>query len=122
VALFGLSFKMSTDDLRESPNVDLAERLIGKGFEVRIYDPVVNPSRLVGTNLRYVMAKLPHLGRLLACEPQDALAGADVAIVAAGTPPVLAALTGSPPRHLIDLSGGLGAEVEALPGYEGLGW
>ena len=122
VALFGLSFKMSTDDLRESPNVDLAERLIGKGFEVRIYDQVVNPSRLVGTNLRYVMAKLPHLGRLLACEPQDALAGADVAIVAAGTPPVLAALTGSPPRHLIDLSGGLGAEVEALPGYEGLGW
>jgi len=122
VALFGLSFKMSTDDLRESPNVDLAERLIGKGFEVRIYDQVVNPSRLVGTNLRYVMAKLPHLGRLLACEPQDALAGADVAIVSAGTPPVLAALAASPPRHLIDLSGGLGAEVEALPGYEGLGW
>jgi GDP-mannose 6-dehydrogenase len=122
VALFGLSFKISTDDLRESPNVELAERLIGKGFEVRIYDQVVNPSRLVGTNLRYVMAKLPHLGRLLACEPKDALAGADVAIVSAGTPPVLEALAASPPRHLIDLSGGLGAEVEALPGYEGLGW
>jgi GDP-mannose 6-dehydrogenase len=122
VALFGLSFKISTDDLRESPNVELAERLIGKGFEVRIYDQVVNPSRLVGTNLRYVLAKLPHLSRLLACEPQDALAGADVAIVAAGTPPVLEALAASPPRHLIDLSGGLGARVEALPGYEGLGW
>jgi len=122
VALFGLSFKMSTDDLRESPNVELAERLIGKGFEVRIYDQVVNPSRLVGTNLRYVMAKLPHLRRLLAREPQDALAGADVAVVSAGTPPVLAALVSSPPPHVIDLCGGLGAEVEALPGYEGLGW
>jgi len=122
VALLGLSFKMSTDDLRESPNVELAERLIGKGFEVRIYDQVVNPSRLVGTNLRYVMAKLPHLSRLLAREPQDALAGADLAIVSAGTPPVLKALAASRPRHLIDLSGGLGAEVEALPGYEGLGW
>ncbi len=67
VALFGLSFKMSTDDLRESPNVELAERLIGKGYEVRIYDQVVNPARLVGNNRRYVESKLPHLRRLLAC-------------------------------------------------------
>ena len=64
VALLGLSFKMNTDDLRESPNVELAERLIGKGFDVRIYDPVVNPARLVGANRRHVESKLPHLGRL----------------------------------------------------------
>jgi len=122
VALFGLSFKASTDDLRESPNVELAERLIGKGFDVRIYDQVVNPSRLMGANLRYVEAKLPHLGRLLAHEPRDALAGADVAVVSAGTPDVVDALLKAPPPYLIDLSGRLGAEVEALPGYEGLGW
>ena len=66
VALLGLSFKMNTDDLRESPKVELAERFIGKGFSVRIYDPVVNPARLVGANLRQVESKLPHLGRLLA--------------------------------------------------------
>ena len=48
VALLGLSYKAHTDDLRESPNAELAERLIGKGFEVRIYDPVVHPARLIG--------------------------------------------------------------------------
>ena len=122
VALFGLSFKASTDDLRESPNVELAERLVGKGFGVRIYDQVVNPSRLVGANLRYINAKLPHLGRLLADQPEDALAGADIAIVSAAAPAVVGALLKSPPPHVIDLSGQLGAGVEALAGYEGLGW
>ena len=122
VALFGLSFKTSTDDLRESPNVELAERLIGKGFELRIYDQVVNPSRLVGTNLRYVQSKLPHLGRLLVHEPKVALSGADVAIVSACAPGVVEALLEAPPARLIDLSGRLGPEIEALPGYEGLGW
>ena len=63
VALLGLSFKTNTDDLRESPNVELAERLIGKGFNVRIYDPIVNPERLVGANRRHVESKLPHLRR-----------------------------------------------------------
>ncbi|HEX2321027.1 MAG TPA: nucleotide sugar dehydrogenase [Streptosporangiaceae bacterium] len=122
VALFGLSFKMSTDDLRESPNVELAERLIGKGYEVRIYDQVVNPARLVGNNRRYVESKLPHLRRLLAVEPEDALAGADTAIVSTNAGPVMEALIKAPPPHLIDLHGRLGPQVEALPGYEGIGW
>ena len=122
VALFGLSFKMSTDDLRESPNVELAERLIGKGYEVRIYDQVVNPARLIGNNRRYVESKLPHLRRLLAVEPEEALAGANAAIVATNASQVVAALLKAPPPHVIDLHGRLGPEVEALPGYEGAGW
>jgi len=122
VALLGLSFKSATDDLRESPNVEVAERLVGKGFEVRIYDPVVNPARLVGANRRYVDAKLPHLGRLLASSPDEALAGADTAIVSTRGRAVIDALLTAPPHHVIDLSGQLGPEVEALPGYEGLVW
>jgi GDP-mannose 6-dehydrogenase len=122
VALLGLSFKVDTDDLRESPNVELAERLIGKGFDVRIYDPVVNPARLVGANRRYVESKLPHLGRLLAHEPAGALRGADVAVVSSSEQAVLEALRTFPPPHLIDVSGRLGSAAESLAGYEGLGW
>jgi GDP-mannose 6-dehydrogenase len=122
VALLGLSFKMNTDDLRESPNVELAERLIGKGFDVRIYDPVVNPARLVGANRRHVQSKLPHLARLLTHEPSEALRGADIAVVSASDQPVIDALLVTPPPRLIDLSGRLGSKVESLPGYEGLSW
>ena len=122
VALLGLSFKMNTDDLRESPNVELAERLIGKGFSLRIYDPIVNPARLIGANRRHVESKLPHLRQLLAHEPGEALQGADVAIVSSSDPAVLDALLMNPPPCLIDISGRLGSEVESLPGYEGLGW
>ena len=122
VALLGLSFKSDTDDLRESPNVELAERLIGKGFDVRIYDPVVNPARLIGANRRHVESKLPHLGRLLTHEPAEALRGADAAVVSSAERAVLDALLTIPPPHVIDISGRLGGEVESLPGYEGLGW
>jgi len=122
VALLGLSFKMNTDDLRESPNVELAERLLGKGYRVRIYDSVVNPARLVGDNRRHVESKLPHLERLLAHEPGQALREADIAIVSSNDRAILDALLASPPRHLLDLTGRLGTEVEALAGYEGLSW
>jgi GDP-mannose 6-dehydrogenase len=122
VALLGLSFKPQTDDLRESPHVEVAERLLGKGYHVRIYDPVVHPANLVGANRRHIESRLPHLGRLLAHQPEDALAGADAAIVATSDQAVLGALLAAPPPHLIDLTGRLGPEAEALPGYEGAGW
>jgi len=122
VALLGLSFKADTDDLRESPNVELAERLVGKGFNVRIFDPAVNPDRLVGANRRHIESKLPHLGRLLARNAGEALQGVDVALVSSSDPAIIAALLACPPRRLLDLNGRLGTAVEALPGYEGIGW
>jgi len=122
VAMLGLSFKMDTDDLRESPNVELAERLIGKGFDVRIYDPIVNPERLIGANLRYIEARLPHLRRVLLATPEAAMAGADVAVVATTDADAVRGLLAAPPPRVLDLSGSLGADVEALPGYEGIGW
>jgi len=122
VALLGLSFKPQTDDLRESPNVALAETLLGKGFEVRIYDPVVQPSRLMGSNLWHVESKLPHLRRLLRESPGEALQGADIALVSSTSDEVSRALASDPPPLVIDLVGRLGDDVERLPGYEGVGW
>jgi GDP-mannose 6-dehydrogenase len=122
VALLGLTFKPGSDDLRESPYVDLAETLLGKGYEVRIHDPALNPSSLVGTNRQYVESRLPHLKRILTDAPEEAIRGADIAIVSSTTPEVTAALLAFPPARIIDLSGRLGLEIEALECYEGFAW
>ena len=65
VGLLGLAFKSGTDDLRESPLVDLAELLIGKGYALSIYDRNVDHARITGTNREYIDSKIPHVSNLL---------------------------------------------------------
>jgi GDP-mannose 6-dehydrogenase len=122
VALLGLSFKAGTDDLRESPYVELAETLIGKGIALRIYDPHVNPERLFGANRRYMEERLPHLSRILSADPAAVLDGAGCAILATTVAPAREALLRSPPPVILDLTGTQPAEVEGLPGFQGLAW
>ena len=81
VALVGLSFKPGTDDLRESPLVELAQQLTGKGCRLRIYDPDVKPRELRGRNLTYVMQRLSHLSLLLCATPDAALKDSELVIV-----------------------------------------
>jgi GDP-mannose 6-dehydrogenase len=65
VGLFGLTFKEGTDDLRESPAVELAETLIGKGMELSIYEPTISPHTIHGTNLKFIEDNIPHIWKLL---------------------------------------------------------
>lgn len=122
VALLGISFKPQTDDLRESPYVELAEALVGKGFDLTVYDPIVRPEKLFGANLAYVQHHLPHLQKLLVDEPATAMVGADVVLVASPHADVKAALAANPPSLLFDLVGSLGDDVESNPGYRGISW
>lgn len=123
VGLLGLSFKPGTDDLRESPLVELAERLLGKGYDLRIFDANVSLSRLVGANREYIEDKLPHLGDLLSDSIEDVLEHAEVCVVGCKDPEVLDALADKGERVIIDLVRLPDAEKRrAHPGYVGLGW
>jgi GDP-mannose 6-dehydrogenase len=82
----------------------------------------VKPSQLIGTNKQHVELRLPHLQRFLADTAHEAVEGADVAVVFSSDETVISALLTTPPARILDLSGRLGAEVEALEGYEGVGW
>jgi GDP-mannose 6-dehydrogenase len=122
VALLGLSFKPETDDLRESPYVELAETLVGKGVRLRIYDPIVNPERLIGANRRYIERHLPHLQEMLVPTAVAALSEARVAVVGTSDAGTIRALVAARPEHVLDVHGRLGADAEGLPGYEGIAW
>ena len=121
IALLGLSFKPGTDDLRESPLVELAEALLGKGIELSIYDPVVSVEGLVGTNLAFAEEHLPHLCRVLVPTPADALADADAAIVGTRADELLAPLEAAALPAVLDLVG-TWPELERIPGCRGLAW
>ncbi|MEO3853617.1 nucleotide sugar dehydrogenase [Acrocarpospora sp. B8E8] len=123
IGLFGLSFKPGTDDLRESPLVELAELLLGKGYDLRIYDETVTLSHLMGANREYIQSRLPHLGDLLTTSADDVLAHAEVCVVGCTTPTVLSALDAAGDRTIIDLVRlPDAAQRRELPGYVGLGW
>lgn len=81
----GLAFKSGTDDLRESPIVEVIERMIGKGFTCRIYDPEVSTGKLIGANREYIEREIPHLDQLLVADLADIIDHADVIVVASAS-------------------------------------
>ncbi|WP_207495279.1 nucleotide sugar dehydrogenase [Aridibaculum aurantiacum] len=81
IAILGLSFKAGTDDLRNSPAVTVVETLLGKGFEVQIYDKNVQLSKLTGTNKEYIDQHIPHLSKLMVNHLDELVDYAEVILV-----------------------------------------
>ncbi|HET6380040.1 MAG TPA: nucleotide sugar dehydrogenase [candidate division Zixibacteria bacterium] len=85
IGLLGLSFKAGTDDLRESPLVSLVERLIGRGYDVRIFDRDVSLANLHGTNRSFIEREIPHLVRILTDDIDAVLDHAEVVVIGNGS-------------------------------------
>lgn len=85
IGVLGLAFKEGTDDLRESPMVTLVERLIGKGFEVAIYDREVSQARLIGSNKEFIEREIPHVWTLFRPTIEAVLAHADTVVIGNGS-------------------------------------
>jgi GDP-mannose 6-dehydrogenase len=123
VGMIGLSFKKGTDDLRESPLVTVAERLIGKGYDLRIYDPEVNLSRLIGANKRYIEQSIPHIGNLMVGSCEEAVRHGDTILVGLGGKEIEAALQGAlEPRHAVVDVVGLAMRGGNAKRYSGICW
>jgi GDP-mannose 6-dehydrogenase len=83
--MVGLAFKAGTGDLRESPAVDLARKLLSAGFNLSIYDPMINATKLVGQNLGYAVVHLPNLSALLVSEAEASAINYDLVIDTVGS-------------------------------------
>jgi GDP-mannose 6-dehydrogenase len=124
IAVLGLSFKAATDDLRESPQVQLVKRLIGEGREIQIWDDNVSLGRLIGSNRQYIEEVIPHVGSLLSTNLEQVLQRADVVII--GTRGIDKSVLDShlrPTHFVVDL---VNLEKSKRPtasnSYEGICW
>jgi GDP-mannose 6-dehydrogenase len=82
IAFLGLSFKAGTDDLRESPQVQVIKRLLGEGCQVRVWDLDVSLGRLAGSNRQYIEEVIPHIGSLLSSSFEEVVRGGEVVVIA----------------------------------------
>ena len=122
IGVLGFSFKSGTDDLRESPIVELIERLIGKGYELCIYDQYVNLARLVGANKDYILNHVPHIAAIMAADVAEVLDKADVIVIGNGSEEFRDVLSRvRPDQTVIDLVG-MAKPDERVPNYVGIGW
>jgi GDP-mannose 6-dehydrogenase len=123
IGVLGLSFKAGTDDVRESPTVGLVETLVGRGYDVRIYDGNVDPDCLIGANRSFLERELPHIASLMRSSVEDVVAESEVVVIANGdkafrsVPGLL-----SPKQCMIDLVGVCNGSGKPSAKYEGICW
>ena len=86
IGILGVSFKAGTDDLRESPMIEIIERLIGKGYDLRIYDKNVHVASLVGANRDFILNRIPHISKLMVADMNDVLKHAETIVIGNSEP------------------------------------
>lgn len=106
LGVIGLAFKENTDDLRESPVVSMLEQLIGKGREVRVFDPHIQLDTIYGSNRNFILHSIPHIGRLLDSNLENLLTWADYVVVAQKQNDAIAARIQESGLPILDLVGG----------------
>jgi GDP-mannose 6-dehydrogenase len=122
VGFLGMSFKADTDDLRESPLVEMIETLLGKGYAIRVYDKNVSVARLVGANKRFMDEHIPHLSSLLVDTPEELVDHAEVLVIGHASPE-LPTILGKmrADQFVVDLVAAA-KNMALTPTYEGLCW
>jgi GDP-mannose 6-dehydrogenase len=122
ILFLGISFKAGTDDLRNSPNVEVVENLLGRGFDIRIYDKNINMARLTGKNLDYITKKIPHLTELMQDGDLDnEISTADVIVIANKEPYFVEALKTCTGKVILDMVG-LDDSIKESNDYHGINW
>ncbi len=123
IGIVGIAFKNGTDDLRESPILDVIETLLGKGYDVKIYDKYINLSRLIGKNREYLFKKLPHIMKLLCDNLEEVILNSDVILLVNKNEDYInSILTSGKGKILFDLCDGLSKNQRDNFLYEGICW
>jgi GDP-mannose 6-dehydrogenase len=119
----GLSFKVGTDDMRESPYVTLIETLIGKGYKIQIYDSEVNLAKILGTNKDYIEKEIPHISKLMKKKADDVILFSDIVVICKAEREYIEALKPyMQKKRILDLSR-IYKDVSVIPEkYEGICW
>jgi GDP-mannose 6-dehydrogenase len=124
LGFLGLSFKGGTDDLRESPIVEVIEAMIGKGLQLKIYDQLVSIARLVGSNKEYIEKEIPHISSLLCSTAQELIRTSDVVIISQASDEFRKALSeGLNEKHIVIDLVRIFEDSSEIPGeYYGICW
>lgn len=124
IAFLGLSFKPGTDDLRESPQVQMIKRLLGEGYQVRIWDRDVSLGRVTGSNRQYIEEVIPHIGSLLSSDMESVVQSGEVVVIATKIDKAQLAASLSREQIIVDLvnlAASARPEVDRTS-YQGICW
>lgn len=122
VGFIGLAFKAGTDDLRDSPIVDVIERLLGKGFNIRIYDPHVHVSRLTGANRDFILKRIPFIGRFITDDLPTTVQNSELLIIVNKEPGIEPALSNLASGKVVYDLANLHAMAIPASSYSGVAW